>query len=60
MTLDEAIFLLQRDIDNPGSVPIEQLTEAEGLGIEALKREQEKRLTAPNWPWRLLPGETKE
>lgn len=38
MTIDEAIEILRKDLANPGSISIEDLNEAEQLGIEALKR----------------------
>jgi len=38
MKIDEAIRLLQGDIDYPGSVDIMDVNKAEQLGIEALKR----------------------
>lgn len=60
MTLQEAIKLIQKDIENPGSVCLEDLNPAQELGIEALKREIHVRtLHKPN-PLDLLPGETKE
>ena len=60
MTIDEAIKILRQDIDDPGSVAIEDVNTAEELGIEALK------LFSGIEPWHLiarplsLPGETKE
>jgi len=37
MTINKAIELLQLNLAAPGSVPIEDLNEAQKLGIEALK-----------------------
>lgn len=36
MDIGEAIRLLQKDIDDPGSVALEDVNEAEELGIKAL------------------------
>jgi len=60
MKLEEAIELMQKDIDNPGSVDILDLYKAEGLGIEALKRIQKERLLGNIHPNDSLKGETKE
>ena len=59
ITIKEAIKRLRQDIDNPGSVAIEDVNEAEELGIEALKRLKELRLLYFDPPRELLPGETK-
>ena len=37
MTLDEAIMLLQQEVDNPGSVFYNDLCKAQKLGIAALQ-----------------------
>ena len=58
MTIDEAILLLQRDIDNPGSVYIEDLNTAGQLGIEALRQIKQIRAYAKELYLPLLPGET--
>ena len=59
MTIDEAIKILQLDHDIPGSVAIEEVNEAELLGIEALKRIQKSHTLTP-YEWQLpLPGEIK-
>ncbi|MBA7582161.1 hypothetical protein ES708_24081 [subsurface metagenome] len=58
MTINEAIDLIQRDIDHPGDVPAEVLNKAKKLGIEALKEVKRARsgyfITSASW----LPGET--
>ena len=64
MTIDEAIKILNRDIADPGSVSIEDVNEAEELGIEALIRVRDDRGTSyssvyqPTWD--PLPSETEE
>ena len=60
MTIDEAIDLLQRDIDHPGSVPREVFVKAEALLIEAGKYVKMHRAAVPNCYVRLLPEETEE
>jgi hypothetical protein len=60
ISLDEAIKLLQKYIDDPGSVDILDLNKAEALGIEALKRLQFIRKYAKTSNWIRLPGETEE
>lgn len=44
MTLRKAYELLQSDIDDPGSVPIGDLIEAEKLAVEVLKWTAARRL----------------
>ena len=58
MTISEAIRLLQKDIDDPGSVDIMDVAEAEKLGIEALKRIKACREPEGGSPLPLLKGET--
>ena len=60
ITIDEAIRLLQGDIDDPGSVAIEDVNKAEELGIEALKVRQAFIEKYGYENYILLPGETKE
>ena len=60
MKLEEAIKLLQRDIDNPGSVDIMDVNQAEKLLIKAGKRELQWRKDNGCQNSDLLPGETKE
>jgi hypothetical protein len=60
MTIDEAIKRLQEDIDSTGNDEIDTLTEAEKLGIEALKRVKDSRRPDPLYPETPLPGETEE
>ena len=60
MTLTEAIRLMQKDIDLPGSVDILDLYKAESLGIEALKRILKERLSGSGEDWGHLSGETKD
>ena len=59
MTIDEAIRLLNLDIESAYSTPPVDLDKAEQLGIEALKREQYyRRLNSPLSSTK-LPSETK-
>jgi len=58
--LSEAIELANKDIDNPGSVAIEDINEAEKLLIEAGKREVYNRKHQPFLVSGKLPGETNE
>jgi len=60
MTLKEAIRLLQMDVNDPGSVDIMDLNQAEELLIEAGKRIQEQRYYFWAYREQLLPGETLE
>ena len=60
MKLEEAIKLLQRDIDNPGSVDIMDVNQAKELGIEALKWRALMEHDYGSWCGPLLPGETEE
>ena len=60
MTIDEAIKLLNKDIDDPGSVDIMNVNKAEELAIEALKRLEAIRLRDPIEALTKLPGETED
>jgi len=60
MTKNEAIRLLQSDIDDPGSIDILELEDAERLGIEALKWRKLMENDYGSWVGPLLPGETEE
>lgn len=60
MKIEEAIKLLQRDFDDPGSVAIEDLNQAQELGIEALKFRQACKKRGNRFATFPLPGETKE
>ena len=60
MKINEAIKLLQKDIDDPGSVDIIDVNRAEQLGIEALKRLKISRDPSGVPSFTLLPGETEE
>ncbi len=59
ITIDEAIKILQLDHDIPGSVAIEEVNEAEQLGIEALTAWRQYRSKKAPANLYLLPGETK-
>jgi len=58
--LEKAIELLQKDLDDPGSVDIMDLNEAQALGIEALKRFRQNRNFKADIDLSPLPGEIKE
>lgn len=60
MTLIKARELLQMDIDDPGSVPTEDLNQAKEIAIEAIKRILFTRMDKYPSYSPLLPGETKE
>ena len=60
MQIDEAIHLLQQDLDDPVSVDISELNKAEELGIEALKEVICLRSTYRTVVRPLLPGETRK
>jgi len=60
MNLNKTIQLLQQDLDDPGSVDILDLNQAQHIGIEALQqllwsREHDSPIFHPS-----LPSETKE
>ena len=59
MTLEEAIKILRSDIDDPGSIDIMDVNQAEELGIEALKFYQSVKAWMERFTTYLLPGETK-
>lgn len=60
MPLEKAINYLQLDLDDPGSVPIEILNEAQELGLEALKWRKEEKASGYLDADDLLPSETEE
>lgn len=57
ITIDKAIQLLNFDLDDPGSVAIEDLNEAQELGVEALKHIQSNRRINNHPDQEKLPGE---
>lgn len=60
ITINKAIELLEKDLDNPGSVDIMDLNQAQKLGIEALKAYAQARRLGLPLRCGQLPGETKE
>ena len=60
MTLEEAIRIQKLYLDHSDQWNHQELDDAIGLAIEALKREKEYRLTRGLRTFDLLPGETKE
>lgn len=60
MTLTKAIQLIQLDLDDPGSVAIEDLNEAQELSIEAMKRHKSRASLTFSGMMKPLPGETNE
>jgi len=60
MTIEKAIELIQQDLDDPGSVDIMDLHEAQRLSIAATKRLQDMRISPCTTADETLPGETKE
>jgi len=60
MTIEEAIGIMQRDKHRKFEGDPRNLAAARQLGIEALKRLQDRRTTQSFHPDDLLPGETKE
>ena len=59
ITLAKAIELLELAKDDPDAIHINDLLDAEDLGIEALKRLQEQRSRTILDEENLLPGESK-
>lgn len=60
MNLEKAIELLQKDLDDPGSVDILDLNQAQELGIEASKLILRLRRGWLGSCLQELPGETKD
>jgi len=60
MTTVEAIELLQKALDDPGSVDILDLNHAQSLGIEAIKFRQRWEQQEGESDFPLLPSETRE
>ena len=58
MTIETAIKLLQKDLDDPGSVDITDLNRAQELGIKALERFRNLRAADHFVGLPLLKGET--
>jgi len=60
MTLEKAMELIQQDLDDPGSVDIMDLHEAQRLGIEAMRFIKRHSIFLHLSGITPLPGETKE
>lgn len=60
ISIDKAIEVLKRLKEGGEATIQEDIADACQLGIEALKREKEYRLTRGNRTFDLLPGETEE
>ncbi len=60
MNIKKAIELLELAKDNPGSLDALELSRADDLSIEALKRLRDEKDMIPPPLWRPLPGETEE
>lgn len=60
MTLPKAIELLQQDLDDPGSIDISDLNQAQELGIEAMKEIHRERIGKIPFIGEQLRGETKD
>ncbi len=60
MTIDEAIKILNDELDCSGAICVPSIRNALLLGIEALKRVKESREGGGRLIGWLLPGETKE
>ncbi|MBA7699437.1 hypothetical protein ES703_108133 [subsurface metagenome] len=58
MTREKAIEILKDNLLRPGSVDKLDLRDADQLGIEALERLGQLRLSKITWFRSLLPGET--
>lgn len=58
MKLTTVIDLLQKDLDDPGSVDIMDLNKAQAIAIEAVNRCQEFRKYTTPGVYMPLPGET--
>lgn len=60
MTLEEAIRLLNRNLDDPGSVDIMNLNKAQALSIEAMAEVKRLRSYKSFHVLNLLPGEAEK
>lgn len=60
MKIEKAIELLQNEVNHGFRCGYEDLTTAQKLAVEALKRELLFRERVPKKDWGLLPGETLE